>query len=61
LTFSAPTLPAAGEGMSIDALSLSSVSSGSSALTSAPGATWTSMISTPLKSPMSGTLTSIVS
>ena len=43
------------------ALSDSSVISGSSALIAAPGSTWTSMIATSLKSPMFGTLTSIVS
>src|SRR5918994_6266563 len=60
LTVTSATMPAAGEGTSIDALSDSSVISGSSALMVAPGSTWTSMISTSLKSPMSGTLTSIV-
>ena len=47
-----------GAGTSIVALSDSSVSSGSSALTLSPGATCTSMIGTSLKSPMSGTGTS---
>src|SRR5450759_4770260 len=50
--------PAAGEGTSIDALSDSSVISGSSDLTLSPLFTVTSMIGTSLKSPMSGTLTS---
>ena len=55
------TVPAAGEGTSIVALSDSSVISGSSGATSSPGATSTSMIGTSAKSPMSGTRTSIVS
>ena len=54
-------MPAAGDGTSMVALSDSSVSSGSSALTAAPSATCTSITGTSLKSPMSGTLTSIVS
>ena len=61
LTLSPATVPAAGDGTSMVALSDSSVSSGSSALTVAPSATWTSITGTSLKSPMSGTLTSIVS
>jgi pyruvate/2-oxoglutarate dehydrogenase complex dihydrolipoamide acyltransferase (E2) component len=60
LTLSSRTVPAAGEGTSIVALSDSSVTSGSSALTTSPGLTRTSMTGTSLKSPMSGTLTSIV-
>ena len=40
------------------ALSDSRLISGSSALIVAPGCTWTSMIGTSLKSPMSGTPTS---
>src|ERR1035437_6069611 len=58
LTFTSLTVPAAGEGTSIDALSDSSVISGSSDLTLSPLFTVTSMIGTSLKSPMSGTLTS---
>src|SRR5262245_24631772 len=59
--FSSLTVPAAGDGMSIVALSDSSVTSGSSGLTLSPGLTRTSMIGTSLKSPMSGTRTSSVS
>jgi len=59
-TFSACTVPADGEGTSIVALSDSSVTSGSSALTASPALTNTSMIGTSLKSPMSGTLTSVL-
>ena len=59
LTSTSPTVPADGAGTSSVALSDSSVSSGSSALTLSPGATCTSMIGTSLKSPMSGTRTSV--
>ena len=52
------TLPALGAGMSIVALSDSSVTSGSSGATSSPTATWISMTGTSSKSPMSGTFTS---
>ena len=48
-------------GTSIDALSDSSVISGSSGLTLSPPFTATSMIGTSLKSPISGTRTSITS
>src|SRR3954447_16572358 len=58
LTFISLTTPAALDGISIDALSLSTVISDCSAATRSPGLTSTSMISTSLKSPMSGTLTS---
>ncbi len=54
------TVPAAGAGTSIVALSDSSVTSESSAFTVSPGLTNTSMIGTSLKSPISGTLTSMV-
>ena len=54
------TTPAAGDGTSIVALSDSSVTSESSAFTVSPGFTKTSMTGMSLKSPMSGTLTSIV-
>ena len=54
------TVPAAGAGTSIVALSDSSVTSESSAFTASPGLTKTSITGTSLKSPMSGTLTSIV-
>ena len=54
------TLPAAGEGTSIVALSDSSSTSGSSTATVSPGFTITLMTGTSLKSPMSGTFTSIV-
>src|SRR5215470_13833476 len=56
--FTSLTVPAAGDGMSIVALSDSSVTSGSSGLTLSPGLTSTSMIGTSSKSPMSGTSTS---
>ena len=59
LILMAPTVPAAGDGISIVALSDSSVISGSSALISSPSLTRISMTGTSLKSPMSGTLTSI--
>src|SRR3954471_47137 len=57
-TLSSPTVPAAGDGTSIVALSDSSVTSGSSSATVSPGDTMTSMIGTSAKSPMSGTRTS---
>ena len=53
------TVPAIGDGTSIVALSDSSVTSDCSALTTSPGFTRISMIGTSLKSPMSGTFTSI--
>ena len=59
LTNTSPTVPDAGAGTSRVALSDSNVSSGSSALTLSPVDTWTSMIGTALKSPMSGTRTSV--
>jgi len=55
------TVPEDGDGISIVALSDSRVISGSSALISSPSLTRISMTGTSLKSPMSGTLTSIVS
>ena len=54
------TVPAAGDGISIVALSDSSVTSGSSGFTTSPGFTSTSITGTSLKSPMSGTFTSMV-
>src|SRR5436190_16598538 len=60
LTLRSFTVPAAGAGTSIVALSDSSVTSESSAFTASPGLTKTSITGTSLKSPMSGTLTSIV-
>ena len=60
-TLTASTVPAAGAGTSMVALSDSSVISGSSAATVSPGLTWTSMTGTASKSPISGTLTSILS
>ncbi len=57
-TLSAVTLPAAGAGTSIVALSDSRVTSGWSTVTSSPSATRTSITGTLSKSPMSGTLTS---
>ena len=53
------TVPEEGAGTSIVALSLSSVMSESSFFTASPGFTSTSMTGTSLKSPMSGTFTSI--
>jgi hypothetical protein len=58
LTFSSFTTPPADDGISIDALSLSTVISDCSGLTVSPGLTSTSITSTSLKSPMSGTCTS---
>ena len=58
VTRSSETVPANGAGTSIVALSDSRVTSGSSALTAAPGATWISITGTSVKSPMSGTGTS---
>src|SRR6266852_437987 len=60
LTRSSFTIPACGDGISIVALSDSSVMREASFSTRSPGFTRTSMISTSLKSPMSGTLTSII-
>ena len=60
LTFTSFTVPAAGDGTSIVALSDSSVTSESPAFTASPGLTKTSITGTSVKSPMSGTLTSIV-
>ncbi len=58
LTFISFTTPAADDGISIDALSLSTVTSDCSFATVSPGFTRTSITSTSLKSPMSGTFTS---
>ena len=60
LSFSSFTTPAAGEGISIVALSDSTVISDVSFSTASPGLTRTSMTSISLKSPMSGTLISTV-
>ena len=60
LTRTWPILPAKGEGTSMVALSLSSVTSGSSAFTASPGFTLISMTGTFLKSPMSGTVTVVI-
>ena len=57
-TFSSLTTPACDDGISIEALSLSTVTRLCSALTVSPGLTSSSMIWTSLKSPMSGTFTS---
>src|SRR5439155_23916849 len=57
-TLSSATAPAVGDGTSIVALSDSSVTSASSALTVSPLLTCTSITGTSLKSPMSGTRTS---
>src|SRR3954468_3533674 len=54
------TVPDDGAGTSMVALSDSSVRSGSSALIASPSLTRISMIGTSLKSPMSGTVTSVV-
>jgi len=51
------TTPAWLDGISIDALSLSTVIRLCSTFTVSPGCTSTSMTATSLKSPMSGTLT----
>src|SRR6185503_21059448 len=59
LILSSFTTPATGDGTSIVALSDSSETSGSSLLTVSPGFTSTSITGTFLKSPMSGTLTSM--
>ena len=58
LTRSSFTTPACDDGISIDALSLSTVISDCSAFTASPGLTSNSMTSTSAKSPMSGTLIS---
>jgi hypothetical protein len=55
LTRSSFTTPAADDGISIDALSLSTVIRLCSTLTVSPGLTSTSMTPTSSKSPMSGT------
>src|ERR1700676_3021384 len=60
LTFTSLITPAEGEGTSMVAFSDSSVTSESSAFTVSPGLTRTSITGTSLKSPMSGTLTSIL-
>ncbi len=57
-TLTSATFPERGDGTSMLALSLSSVISGSFSCTSSPAETLTSMISTSLKSPISGTRTS---
>ena len=58
--FSSFTTPACDDGISIEALSLSTVIRLCSAFTVSPGLTSSSMTATSLKSPMSGTLTSTV-
>src|SRR5438105_2498087 len=60
LTFTSLITPADGEGTSMVAFSDSSVTSESSAFTVSPALTRTSITGTSLKSPMSGTLTSIL-
>jgi len=59
-TLSARTTPACEHGISIDALSLSTVTSDCSAFTRSPTLTSSSITATSVKSPMSGTLTSII-
>ena len=59
-TLTSCTTPSLSAGTSIEAFSLSSVISESFFLTRSPGLTKTSMTGTSLKSPMSGTRTSIV-
>src|SRR5271165_6213498 len=54
------TTPLSGAGTSIVALSDSRVMTGSSALTASPGLTWISTTGTSLKSPMSGTVISVL-
>src|SRR3954453_15268881 len=60
LTLISLTVPACEAGTSMVALSDSRLISGSSTLIWEPGWTWTSMIGTSLKSPMSGTRISLV-
>src|SRR6202171_6470607 len=60
LPFTSLITPAEGAGISMVAFSDSSVTSESSAFTASPGLTRTSITGTSLKSPMSGTLTSIL-
>ena len=60
LTCSFATVPAAEDGTSIVAFSVSSVTSGDSSATASPSFTSTSITSTSLKSPRSGTRTSSV-
>jgi hypothetical protein len=60
LTFNSLTTPAWVDGISIEALSDSTVTSDWSTLIVSPGLTISSMISTSLKSPMFGTFTSTV-
>ena len=60
LTSNSATCPSSGHGTSIVALSLSNVITGSSAFSESPGLTRISMISTSLKSPISGTLISLI-
>ena len=60
LTRNSFTTPASDDGISIVALSDSSVMSEASLATRSPGLTRTSMTSISLKSPMSGTFTSII-
>jgi hypothetical protein len=60
LTLSSLTTPAAGEGISMVALSDSTVISEVSLATLSPGLTRISITSTSLKSPMSGTLISVM-
>ena len=60
LTFTDFTRPASDDGISIDALSDSTVISDCSSATRSPAFTSTSITSTSLNSPMSGTFTSIV-
>jgi hypothetical protein len=59
LTLSSFSTPAAEEGISIEALSDSTVSSDCSTFTVSPGFASSSMTATSLKSPMSGTRISI--
>src|SRR5215208_3942031 len=56
LTFNSLTTPACVDGISIDALSLSTVTSDCSALMLSPGLTSSSITDTSFASPMSGTL-----
>jgi hypothetical protein len=59
LTLSSLSTPAAGEGISMEALSDSTVNSDCSSLMVSPGLTSISITATSLKSPMSGTRTSM--
>ena len=60
LTRTSETVPAVGAGISIVALSDSRVMTGSSSASMSPACTWISTTGTSVKSPMSGTVISMV-